>query len=55
MKTAGVVGLLGVAAILGGILSGGPDIVGGVAFGIVALTAAAVIATRRSAVRDPRP
>lgn len=43
-----LIGLLGVAAIVGGFATGGPDVVGGIVFGSVALAAAAVMLRRRS-------
>ena len=46
-----LVGLVGVLAFVGGFATGGPDAVGGVVFGSVALVAAAVILWRRSPTR----
>lgn len=43
-----MVGLVGVCAIVAGFAAGGPDVVGGIVFGVVALAAAAVILRRRS-------
>ena len=43
-----LVGAVGVFALVAGFASGGPDMVGGVVFGSVALAAAAVILRRRA-------
>lgn len=43
-----LIGLVGAAAIIGGVVTGGPDAVGGVVFGGTALAAAAVLLGRRS-------
>ncbi|WP_020470641.1 hypothetical protein [Zavarzinella formosa] len=43
-----LIGSVGVLAFVGGFATGGPDVVGGVVFGGVALAAAAVILWRRS-------
>ena len=43
-----LVGAVGVFALVAGFVSGGPDMVGGVVFGSVALAAAAVILRRRA-------
>ncbi|MFO0876251.1 MAG: hypothetical protein U0840_02670 [Gemmataceae bacterium] len=43
-----LVGVVGVAALVGGAISGGPDVVGGVVFGVVALAASGVMLYRRS-------
>ena len=43
-----LIGLVGVLAIVAGFATGGPDAVGGVVFGSVALAAAAVILWRRA-------
>ena len=43
-----LIGLVGVLAIVAGMVTGGPDAVGGVVFGSVALAAAAVILWRRA-------
>ena len=43
-----LIGLVGVLAIVAGFATGGPDTVGGVVFGSVALAAAAVILWRRA-------
>ena len=43
-----LVGLVGVLAFIAGFATGGPDRVGGVVFGSVALAAAAVILARRT-------
>jgi hypothetical protein len=43
-----VVGAVGVFALVAGLATGGPDAVGGVVFGGVALAAAAVILWRRA-------
>ena len=43
-----LIGAVGVFAIVGGFATGGPDALGGVVIGIVALVAAAVILRRRS-------
>ena len=42
------VGVLGVLAVVGGFVAGGPDVVGGFVFGGVALAAAAVMLWRRA-------
>jgi len=44
-----LVGLVGVFAFIAGIITGGPDFIGGVVFGGVALAAAFVILQRRAA------
>ena len=46
-----LIGAVGVCAVAVGLATGGPDVVGGVVFGGVALAAAAVILRRRV----PRP
>ena len=43
-----LVGLVGVLAFIAGFATGGPDTVGGVVFGSVALAAAAVMLWRRA-------
>ena len=43
-----LLGTVGVFALVAGFASGGPDMVGGVVFGIAALAAAAVILRRRA-------
>lgn len=44
-----LVGLLGVAAAVGGFLTGGPDVVGGLVLGGMALAASAAMLWRRGA------
>lgn len=51
-----LVGAVGVVALVTGVLSGGPDRVGGLVFGSVALAAAVVILWRRTPRRrEPEP
>jgi hypothetical protein len=42
-----VVALVGIYFVIAGVLSGGPDLVGGIVFGVVFLLAAVVILWRR--------